>query len=352
MSSAAPAAAPTAPAAAAAGAPAAAAAPRRAPPAAPSPRQAKHNPTLAERAPVIDPASTVAAFIAAENELTRYYTPVERPVGMSRRGWRRAKRADPDRKVALRAARAEACIAAAQARWASREETNPKMLALRARVAARKAFMRVYDARGAERRAARHQGRRIYQLQAKLSEHEDRQKADEGLRTAWGNAVARARHLELEVEVLTAKLKRKSEECDDKEQCIRGLLESRAAEEEASSSEESEESGEEIVIRRWRGDGSVVVGAAAERPTRRLRPRLPSDADSEDEEEAVGYDVVTGPDLQGSVEDTPPSQRPQVSAWMTTRVAPPTPAAPVKSGDTIEMVLVVAPKGISQIEID
>ena len=326
-----------------------------APAAAPSTRQAKHEPTLAERAPPIDPASTVAAFIAAENELTRYYTPVERPVGMSRRGWRRAKRADPDRKVALRAARAEACIAAAQARWASREETNPKMLALRARVAARKAFMRVYDARGAERRAARHQGRRIYQLQAKLHEHEDRQKADEGLRTAWGNAVARARHLELEVEVLTAKLKRKSEECDDKEQCIRGLLESRAAEEEeeASSSEESEESGEEIVISRAFSDGSVVVGAAAERPTRRLRQRLPSDADSEDEEEAVGYDVSTAPSLlQGSVEDTPPSQRPQVSAWMTTRVAPPTPAAPVKSGDTIEMVLVVAPKGISQIEID
>lgn len=120
-----------------------------------------------------------------------------------------------------------------------------------------------------------------------------------------------------------------------------------------SEEEESEESGEEIVISRAFGDGSVVVGAAAERPTRRLRPRLPSDADSEDEEEAVGYDVSTAPSLlQGSVEDTPPSQRPQVSAWMTTRVAPPTPAAPVKSGDTIEMVLVVAPKGISQIEID
>lgn len=327
--------------------------------AAPSARQAKHEPTLAERAPPITPAATVAAFIAAENELTRYYTPVERPVGMSRRGWRRAKRADPDRKVALRAARAEACIAAAQARWASREETNPKMLALRARIAARKAFMRVYDARGAERRAARHQGRRIYQLQAKLSEHEDRQKADAGLRTAWGNAVARARHLELEVEALTAKVKRLREECDDKEQCLRGYRESRGAKDEASSSEseredeKAEESEEEIVVRRWRGDGSVVEGAAAERPTRRLRPRLPSDADSEDEEEAVGYDVSTAPSLlQGSVEDTPPSQRPQVSAWMTTRVAPPPPAAPVKSGDTIEMVLVVAPKGISQIEID
>lgn len=182
---------------------------------------------------------------------------------------------------------------------------------------------------------------------------------------------ARARICDLERLLATqeALIKRQARELEEKDSHIRELLLERGEQHDDLAEEGPKRRAPEAVPDTPQRPATACRVKPAARSQavpaeRRLRPRAavpaaagppafslrPYDAEVD---VAVGYDAAASVDLlQGDVEATPPSQRPP-SEWMTTRDVPPPPppAAEVEPGQ-VETVLVVAPKGISRIQID